>query len=498
MEMTLQQGAIAAMPTEMVVVGAFQDEPLFAAPAAALDRAWGGALREFAASGDLCTKAEKVSTFPTRGALPTKHVAVVGLGERSKCTTETVRRAAAAVARVARRLRVTRYHVALDSFVGTLPLAVAAQAFVEGTLLGGYAFTLHKTTTAPSEPPLEALTLVLAETDAVAAAQGGATAGQIIAEAACLARDLVNQPGNYLTPTLLADEAQRVADRWGLACQVLGEGEMADLGMGALLGVAQGSEEAAKFIILEYNAARTDLPAYVLVGKGITFDSGGISIKPSEGMERMKDDMSGAAAVLATCQAVAALQLPLRVVGLLPATENLPDGRAYKPGDVVKAMSGLTVEIISTDAEGRLILADALAYAARYQPVAVVDLATLTGACVVALGHAISGLMGNSPELVAALERASATCGEKVWELPLPEEYNELIKSDVADVKNSGGRAGGTITGGLFLNKFALGYPWVHLDIAGTVWADAEKGYLSKGATGYGVRLLVQWLRDRV
>jgi leucyl aminopeptidase len=232
------------------------------------------------------------------------------------------------------------------------------------------------------------------------------------------------------------------------------------------------------------------------VGKGITFDSGGISIKPSDGMEAMKDDMAGAAATLGILSAVAALNLPLHVVGLLPATENLPDGRAYKPGDVLKSMSGLTIEVISTDAEGRLILADALDYARRFQPKAVVDMATLTGACVVALGHIASGMMGNNPSLLKALSAASAISGEKVWELPLFDEYAEQIKSDVADVKNTGGRPAGTITAGLFLNKFAKGYPWAHLDIAGTAWSDVERGYQVKGATGIGVRLLVQWLRD--
>jgi len=273
---------------------------------------------------------------------------------------------------------------------------------------------------------------------------------------------------------------------------------MAELGMGALLGVAQGSDEPAKFIILEHNADRADLDTYVVVGKGITFDSGGISLKPSDGMEWMKDDMSGAAVTLGVMQAVAALDLPLHVVGLMPATENLPGGRAYKPGDVLKAMNGLTIEVVSTDAEGRVILADALAYAAKFAPKAVVDLATLTGACVVALGHVASGLLASDDALAGQLLESSARTGEKIWRLPLFDEYVEQIKSDVADVRNTGGRPAGTITGALFLQRFAEGYPWAHLDIAGTAKVDSDRGYVLKGATGHGVRLLVDWLRSRV
>jgi leucyl aminopeptidase len=290
-----------------------------------------------------------------------------------------------------------------------------------------------------------------------------------------------------------------VAGEAGLRCDVLEEADMASLGMGALLGVAQGTAEPAKFIILEHaprSANGAEIPTYVIVGKGITFDSGGISIKPSDGMEWMKDDMSGAAVTLGTMQAVARLNLPLHVVGLMPATENLPGGRAYKPGDVLTSLAGLTIEVISTDAEGRLVLADALAYAKRYNPRAVVDLATLTGACVIALGHVTSGLMANDDALAAELEQASRESGERIWRLPLFEEYAEQIKSQVADIRNTGGRPAGAITAGLFLQRFAEGYPWAHLDIAGTAKVDSAQGYLPKGATGHGVRLLVQWLRD--
>jgi leucyl aminopeptidase len=295
---------------------------------------------------------------------------------------------------------------------------------------------------------------------------------------------------------MLAETAEKVANEVGLRCQVLDEPQMVELEMGAFLGVAQGSEEPAKFIILEHNPDKPELPTYVVIGKGINFDSGGIQVKGADGMGAMKGDMTGAGDTLAILRAAALLQLPLHVVGLMPCTENMPDGHAYKPGDVVKSMSGQTIEIISTDAEGRLILADALTYAKRYQPKAVVDLATLTGACVIALGNSIAGLLSNNAELTSALEKAAAGTGEKVWELPLEPEYDEQLESDVADMMNVGGRPAGTITAGLFLARFARDYPWAHLDIAGKELAGKTSGYTVKGGTGFGVRLVIAWLRS--
>ncbi len=495
MEISVELKAIREVASELLVVSLFEGATSLEGAAGVVDKALGGAIGELLKAGDITGKADQTAVLYTRGAIPAKRVLIVGLGEQNKLSADGVRRAAASAAKAARKLRVTRYHSMVHgSGIGGLDPAEAAQAIVEGTILGGYSFTQHKSDLTDALPALEAVTLVQADASTVTAVKQGASMGEVIAEAVCFVRDLVNQPSNFLTPTMLAEAAEEMAGELGLRCEVLEESDMAELGMGALLGVAQGAEEPAKFIILEYNGASADTAPYIVVGKGITFDSGGISLKPSEGMEAMKEDMAGAATALGTLRAVAALKLPVRVIGLMPATENLPSGRAYKPGDVVKSLSGLTIEVISTDAEGRLILADALAYAQRYQPKAVVDLATLTGACVVALGHVTTGLMSNSPDLVRAIVSASAASGEKVWELPLYDEYAEQIKSDVADVKNTGGRPAGTITAGLFLSKFAKGYPWAHLDIAGTAFSDADKGYLVKGATGWGVRLLVQWL----
>jgi leucyl aminopeptidase len=294
---------------------------------------------------------------------------------------------------------------------------------------------------------------------------------------------------------VLADRAKELAKKHGFKCNVLMSDQIKRLNMGAFLAVAQGSHQPPRFIILEYRGAGGSQPL-ALVGKAITFDSGGISIKPWEGMDEMKDDMSGGAAVLGAMCAAAMLKLPVNLVGLIPSTENLPGGGAYKPGDVLRSMSGITIEVISTDAEGRLILSDALAYAARYKPAAIVDLATLTGACIIALGHINTGMMGNNDDLMEKIEDASKKTAEKVWRLPMDDEYAEQIKSDIADVKNVGGRPAGTITAALFLKKFVGETPWVHLDIAGTAWSKEGKPYIPKGATGVGVRLLTQLARD--
>jgi len=484
--------------SELVVIFVWEGSEELMGAAASADHALDGAIRDMMAAGDLAGKVEETALLYTRGALPARRLMLAGLGKREAYTADLLRRTTGAAARAVRKLGQTRYHVYLPpaTHEDGLTAERAAQVVVEGSVLGAYQFDVHKTDRESSSPHLEALTVVSEEERHADALRRGVERGGLIAHAVCLARDLANQPANYLTPTLLARAAEDTAKEVGLRCVVLDEPQMAELGMGALLAVAQGSEEPAKFIILEHNPDRGDLDTYVVVGKGITFDSGGISIKGSEGMEWMKDDMSGAAVVLATLRAVAELDVPLHVVGLMPATENLPSGRAYRPGDVLRSMSGQTIEVISTDAEGRLILADALAYARRYHPRAVVDVATLTGACVVALGHVAAGLMTDDDALASQLLRASQETGDKIWRLPLYDEYAEQIKSEVADVKNTGGRPAGALTAGVFLKRFAEGYPWAHLDIAGTAKVDETNGYVPKGATGHGVRLLVQWLTN--
>ncbi|MBI2116245.1 MAG: leucyl aminopeptidase [candidate division NC10 bacterium] len=315
--------------------------------------------------------------------------------------------------------------------------------------------------------------------------------GRIVAEATNTARDLVNEPGNSLTPTELGRRARELARRARLRCRLLGPPELRRMGARALLGVARGSQEPPRLIVLEYRGGRRNGPHLGLVGKGITFDSGGISIKPAENMEAMKGDMAGAAAVLAATSAIARLQLPIHVTAVVPATENLPSGTALKPGDILRAMSGKTIEVINTDAEGRLVLADALHYARSRKVSHLVDVATLTGACVVALGTLNSGAFANNQPLLDTVVAAGRGAGERVWPMPMDVEYDELIKSDVAEIKNTGGRKGGAITAAKFLQHFVGETPWVHLDIAGTFETDKEKGYQVKGGTGVMVRTLV-------
>jgi leucyl aminopeptidase len=372
-----------------------------------------------------------------------------------------------------------------------LDTAGTAQAVTEGIILGTYVFRRHKTEP-PDNKEIKELTLVAPGQRSTAAAFKGYEKGKILAEAVVLCRNLVNEPSNFKNPTTMEQKARELAASYGLKANVLNREEMLGLGMGGLLGVTRGSVEPPKFIILDYRgrsgSADIDL---VLAGKAITFDSGGISIKPSENMGEMKMDMAGGAAAMAAISAIAQLKPELNVTALIPATENMPGGSAFHPGDVLTALNGKTMEIITTDAEGRLILADALSYAVKLQAKNIIDIATLTGACIVALGDDTTGVFSNNDALVSRLLAAASVSGEPAWRLPLGPKYRELIRSDVADIKNSGGRPAGAITAAEFLKEFVGDTPWVHMDIAGTAWADKEQGYLTKGATGNPVRTLV-------
>jgi leucyl aminopeptidase len=495
MNVSVKHTSAPAVETDLLVVYLFQGESAPAGAAGAVDRALGGRLSDVLKAGDLQGKLGESALLYRQGSLAAQRVLAVGLGKPAEFSLEVIRHAAGAAAKRARELRVPRLATTVPLSAGIAP-ADAAQAVTEGAILALYDFRRHKSQS--DEPAVEVSDFVLIDEDAdkIGALSAGARVGQIGAESVCLARDLVNAPANYATPTIVAEAARAMAEQIGLRCEVLDKPRLAELGMGAFLGVNQGSDEPPKFVILEHGADQ-GRPTIVLVGKGITFDSGGISIKPSEDLHKMKDDMSGGAAVIYALRAAALLDIPLHVVGLVPLTENLPSGKAYKPGDVLVTMSGKTIEIISTDAEGRLILADALTYAARYKPAAVIDIATLTGACNVALGSQASGLFDNDDKLAARLEAAGQKSGERVWRMPMFKEYGEQIKSDVADMKNTGGRPAGAITAAMLLSRFAEGYPWAHLDIAGTSWVDKpSKPYLTVGGTGVGVRLFIELLRS--
>jgi leucyl aminopeptidase len=428
---------------------------------------------------------------------------VIGLGEPARFDLRAARIAAATAARKARDLGVKTFATVVHGAErplqrtgrGELEPQVAAGALVEGSRSGLYRFGGHRSRLPDDwKPDPLALTILEADLERLAVYRTGIDRAEAIAQGVALARDMVNQPANYMTPTTMAAIAAQLAQETGLAVQVLEQTAMVELGMGILLAVANESEQSPKFIILEHNAGRDDLPTVVLAGKGVTFDSGGISIKPSEEMWRMKGDMAGAAAVIAALGVAARLQLPVHVVGLAPCAENLPGGRAQKPGDVYTGMTGKTTEVISTDAEGRMLLADTLAYASRFEPDAVVDIATLTGSQAIALGPHAAAMFANDEQLAGRLLAAAEQSGDRLWRLPLYDEYAEAIKSQVADVKNSGGRHGGIGTSAKFLEHFTEGYPWAHIDMASMSLAEEEKPAQQKGATGYGVRLFTAFL----
>jgi leucyl aminopeptidase len=500
MDVRVVQGQIQQEESDLIVVNLFQDETVPAGALKAVDQALGGMISTMLEAGDFKGKLGDTHLVYSRGMLPAPRVLVAGLGPREEFGLEQARRAAAAAARRVRDLGVLRYSTIVHGGgAAGLDTALAAQAVVEGSLLGLYRFMSHKRDAAPEKDGgPQALALVEADASKVDAVREGARVGQVAAEMANLARDLINEPGNYLTPPALARRLRAQAETIGVEAKVLGEDELATLGAGSFLAVAQGSEEEAQFIILEHRPQGLEdgeLPTVVLVGKAITFDTGGISLKPAENMWQMKDDMGGGAAVAGAVLAAARLNLPVHAVALIPSCDNMPSGRALKPGDVVRAMNGKTIEIISTDAEGRQILADALCYAARYNPVAVVDVATLTGSIGLALGRQVAGVFCDDADLRGRLLKAGELAGEALWPMPLHKPYRKLIDTDVADMKNSGGRYGGAIIGALFLQEFAEGYPWAHLDIASTVWQEENTAFAARGGTGFGTRLLLELLR---
>ena len=495
MNITVQRGEIQKKKDEAIVVNLFEGSRPGGA-SKAVDQALDGLISETLDCGDFKGAKNDTLLLYTQSRIPARRVLVVGLGKQKNFDLEAARQAAGTAARTLQNLGIKQASSILHGTgAGNLPVEDIAQAISEASMLACYRFD-HYRTGKKKTTELKKLTLIEFDKSKIAAARRGARIGQAIATATCLARDLANHPGNTATPSYLASSARQLARNHDLKCQVIDEAGMKRLGMGALLGVSQGSVEPARFIVLEYNKQAGGQPL-VFVGKGVTFDSGGISIKPGGGMEDMKFDMCGAAAVLGAMQAVAALKLPHYIVGLVAATENLLDGKAYKPGDILKTLSGKTIEILNTDAEGRLILADTLAYAARFKPAAAIDLATLTGACVVALGHHASGMLGNDEELAEKVRQAGEQTGERVWPLPLWDEYRQQIKSDVADMKNTGGgRDAGASTGAALLAEFAEDYPWIHLDIAGTAWNKKTRPYVPKGGVGVGVRLLTQVARN--
>jgi leucyl aminopeptidase len=508
MNVTVKQGQIEREPAEVLVLTHFEGDERLNGAAAAVDRALNGQLRDLLKSGEFEGKLNQAVLVHTQGRIPAKRVLVVGLGKKKEARVDSVRQAMGTAVKRVRQAGAASFVSGLHG--DTLPRTSTtdlAQALIEGAVLGTYQFTEYLSDKKADAKRVTRLTLVTADAGQAAGLKEGTRRGLATAEAAMFVRDLCNHPSNVMTPTRVAAEAKKIGRERSVRVKVLERAQAERLGMGAFLGVARGSHEPPKFIVLEYTGkargerrgarGSRDGKPIVIVGKTITFDTGGISLKPAENMEQMKADMTGGAEVLATVRAASRLRLPVHLIGILPATENMPGGRAIKPGDILNTMSGKTVEVQNTDAEGRLILADGLAYAARLKPAAVIDIATLTGACVVALGQFAIGMFGNDEQLKRSVQEAGLKSGERVWEMPLWEEYFEQLKSDVADMRNIGGRGGGMITAALFLSKFAGDHPWVHLDIASTDWSERERAYIPKGPTGIGTRLLIQYLIDQ-
>ena len=491
MEIKAVVGDIAKIKADAIIVNFFEGTEHLDGSIATVDKVLNGAISQLISQGEIKGKLGEITIIHSLGRLPAARVAVAGLGKQAELTLVRVRGVVAETCRLLRQKGVDNVAtIAQGAGVAGISLEEAAQAVTEGALLGLYSFRKHMTEEA-EHGEIKQLLIVDSDKANLPLLERGSSKGMILAEATNLARDMVNEPANYMTPSYMMEGAVSLAKTYGLEISVLEQEQMQELGMGALLGVAQGSQQKPKFIILNYRGGDSAEVDVALIGKGITFDSGGISIKPSEGMGEMKGDMAGGAAVMAAMGAIAQLKPKINVIAIIPAMENLPGGNALKPGDILTAMNGKTIEIISTDAEGRLTLADALGYAKKLGAKSIVDVATLTGACRVALGDVYSGAFSNNQELVDKVIAAGGEAGELIWQMPMHEQYKEQNKSDVADIKNVGGKYGGAITAAQFLAEFAGDIPWVHLDIAGTSMSEKERTYLVKGATGVPVRTLV-------
>jgi leucyl aminopeptidase len=488
---TCADAPLGSVDVDLLVVPWFEGEGSAAIPE--IDAATGGEVARAIQTKEFAGRLYDVFTARiTDSSWRARRVALAGAGDQSVFAGEVARRVATAVGLWARQHRVPRVAF-LARREGTADLMEMTQAIAEGLTLaefdaGRYKTRDYETLAAPAWTILS-----LPGEEAALRAQAAAARGRLLAECSNLARELANEPGNTLTPREFARRAASLTSDVGVAVEILDEERIAQLGMGLLLGVARGSSEPPRLIVLRHDPpGAPPTPVLGLVGKGITFDTGGISIKPADGMDRMKNDMAGGAAVACAMRAIAMLQAPIRVLGVIPATENMPGGRAIKPGDVLKSASGKTVEVINTDAEGRLILGDGLWYARQLGATHLVDVATLTGAVVVALGKGTTGLFGGPPEWVDHVRRVADRAGDRVWPMPLVPEYRDQLKSEIADFTNTGGRPAGSITAALFLSEFTAGLPWVHLDIAGTAWAEETKPYLPKGPSGVAVRTLAE------
>ncbi|MFN0074517.1 MAG: leucyl aminopeptidase, partial [Chloroflexota bacterium] len=498
MQVRVEPIAVTEIVTPLIVVNLFEGVEQPGGATGAVDEALGGLIRQLARRHEINTDLGQVTVLYNLGqfrGLAAERVAVVGLGKQGDFDCESARVAAAAAARKARDLKLDRFATIVHGAgIGGLDPADATQAVAEASVLA--LFTLTEFKSPAEKPPTDVLEMTIVEHDPERAARmrGAAEVGAACAEATMITRRLSSSPANYCTPEFLADQAREICDRYGHAIEVFGKEDLERMGFGGVLAVNQGSALPPRFAVMRYTSPRATRTLAV-VGKGITFDTGGISLKPAEGMEWMRHDMSGAAATIGFMDLMGRLKPDVNIIGLFAATENMPSGTAYKPGDVIRAYNGKMMDILNTDAEGRVTLADVLAYAVEQKPDAIVDMATLTGACVVALGYFATGILGNNEDLIDQMRRAGDASGERVWPLPLWPVYHKQIESPLGDIKNTGGRPAGTITAAAFLQNFVSDVPWVHLDIAGTAYSTGDKAWIppyqnKNESTGIGVRLL--------
>ncbi|MEG6586429.1 leucyl aminopeptidase [Dendrosporobacter sp. 1207_IL3150] len=485
----IYDGSVFELSCDTIIIGLSEKAIHPADITGIIDNNLSGLLSEIKSENQDYTNYGEVNILSVTSPFKFKKILLVGLGKIEDLTLDKVRALFGHAARLARKQRAQSVAAVLPNIESFESIDVAKCA-VEGMILGHYKFLYYKTTKT-NNTDITKFTIINTQSNENELMNQALENSKIIAESVNFARDLVNHPACYITPTKLAKYAAEIADEDNLDLSILDRSHMKQLGLDALLAVAQGSTENPQLIVLKYTGDETSKEFIAYVGKGVTFDSGGISLKPSERMGEMKGDMAGGAAVLAAMRAIAKLKPMANIIAVIPCVENMPSGCALKPGDVIKSMAGYTIEIITTDAEGRLLLADAITYCKKLGATKIVDVATLTGACVVALGSVASGVITNNEAWCNQILKSASCCGEKMWQLPAYDEYKEQIKSDIADLKNSGGRMAGAITAGLFLEKFADNTPWAHIDIAGTSDIESDKGYNVKGATGAAVRTLI-------
>src|SRR5579864_1555050 len=490
MQIMLESKPFAGIETEALVSYVFEETNPVQGRVAEIDQHAGGLLRKLASSGELTGKTLEFTLIHAPAGLKAARLLLVGAGKREQFNSATLRKVAGAALRYLKSKSVKQIAFLAREKDAT---EESAQVVVEGLLAANFESDKYKTDK-KNDKSIDSASLVGYSDAERSAGEKGLARGRVIADAQNFARDLVNEPSNKLTPKMLAEKAEAMAKEAGLAVEILDEKKIADLKMGALLSVAQGSVEPPRMIVITYTPAnpKPGAPVIGLVGKAVTFDTGGISIKPSDGMEKMKYDMAGGATMLGVMRALAALKPNVKVICVVPSTENMPGGRAQKPGDIQTAMSGKTIEVLNTDAEGRLILADGVHYAKQLGATHLIDAATLTGAIVVALSNINVGVFGSDQPFTDKLLASAKAAGEKMWQMPIDDEYREFIKGSVADIQNIGsGKGGGAITGAMFIKEFAGDTPWIHLDIAGTAWNDDAKPWLAKGPTGVALRTLV-------